>query len=128
MADAKTNYAENLVVKFLLTTDTAARPTTWFLAIHTSNPGEDAANGELSGDGYARQSVSFGVTGSVGSNTNLVTFGPATDNWGTITHFSLWDSVTGGNPLYYGPLDTSRTIETDDSLVVAIGALDIEEL
>lgn len=128
MADAKTNYAENLTVTHLLTATAVTRPSAWYVALHTSDPGEDAAVGELAGNGYTRQSATFAVTASVASNDNLITFGPATAGWGSVTHFSLWDAATGGNPLYKGALDTARTIETDDSLVIAIGALDIEEL
>lgn len=127
MADAKTNYAEAQVLKWLLTTDTTTRPTGWFVALHTGDPGEDAAANELSGDGYTRITCSFAVTDQTAANTTVATFGPATGAWGTVSHFSIWDAVSGGNPIYQGALNNSRTVGVDDRLAFDIGAMTVAE-
>lgn len=127
MGDAKTNLAENKVLRYLLTTESATRPTAWFVALHTGDPGEDADQNELSGDGYARISATFTVTGSTAENDAPITFGPATASWGTVSHFSVWDSVTGGNPLYKGELTTPRLVQETDRIAFDAGTLEISE-
>ena len=37
---AKTDYAENLALLYLMTDETYVRPTAWFVALHTGDPGE----------------------------------------------------------------------------------------
>lgn len=124
---AKSNYAETLALKYLLTTDSVTRPTAWYVALHTGAPGEDGTNAELAGNGYARKAVAFTVTDDAADNDAEIAFGPATGDWGSVSHFSLWDASSGGNCLYQGALDTARTINTDDELKVAAGALAISE-
>jgi len=127
MGDAKTNNAENKVLAWILTSGSVARPTEWYVGLHTGDPGEDADQAELVGDGYARVAVSFTVTGSTAENSISVTFGPATAPWGTVSHFSVWDAVTGGNPIYKGALTTPRAVGTSDRIAFDAGALEISE-
>jgi hypothetical protein len=39
MSTAKTNFAENLVATWMLTASAATRPTAWFVAPHSADPG-----------------------------------------------------------------------------------------
>lgn len=101
----KTNAAETLVLKWLLTAESVTRPAGQFMALHSANPTETGAVGELSGGGYARQAVSFTVNADQASNTNTISFGPATgENWQAASHFTIWSAATGGVPLYYGDI------------------------
>jgi hypothetical protein len=52
-----------------------------------------------------------------------VAFGPATSDWGDVSHFTVWDAASGGNNLWNGDLDTTRTILTDDEARFAAGEL-----
>lgn len=124
---SKTNYAETAVVDWLLGGAAPTRPTTRYLAFHTADPGETGATSELSGSGYARQAITFGAASSgSASNTSTHTY-TATGSWGTVTHFSIWDSLTTGNCLYKGALATSRTVASGESLTVASGAIVVTE-
>ena len=127
MSDAKTNLAENRVLTWLLTSGSVARPNAWFVALHTGDPGEDADQDELSGDGYARITATFTVSGSTAENGADIVFGPATAPWGTVSHFSVWDAVTGGNPLYKGALTTPRVVDATDRIAFGAGTLEISE-
>ena len=127
MSDAKTNLAENRVLTWLLTTSNVTRPTAWVVALHTGDPGEDADQAELIGDGYARIAATFTVSGSTAENDAAIIFGPATAPWGTVSHFSVWDAVTGGNPLYKGALLTPRVVDATDRIAFDVGALEISE-
>ena len=58
------NTFETTVLTWLLTNSAATRPTAWYVALFTSNPAEDASGTEVSGGAYARQSVTFTVSGN----------------------------------------------------------------
>ena len=45
-------------------------------------------------------------------NTSDVDFITATADWGTITHFGIFDAVTSGNLLFHGTLTESRTVNS----------------
>jgi hypothetical protein len=122
---ALSNYLETLLHTWHLTTGSATRPTEWYLAVGTGSS-DTGLTGEPSGNGYARQSITFGVTDDVASNTNAITFGPNTGtNWGTMSHFGIYDASTSGNLLWHGALQASKTVEVGDSLTVAIGDVDL---
>lgn len=125
---SKSNYAETAVVDWLLGGATPTRPSARYLALHTADPGETGATSELSGNGYARQAVTFGAAASgAATNTSTHTFTASGGNWGAVTHFSIWDAVSGGNELYSGALTTSRTINNGESLTVAAAAITVSE-
>jgi hypothetical protein len=113
------NYWENKILDHVLGNDTYTPPTI-YVALSASEPLDDAsAVAEPSGNGYARAetcasdwSVSSG--GSV-SNATSITFPTASGSWGTITHFALFDSATGGNMLAYGSLSQPRAISNSDT-------------
>ena len=124
---ALTNYAESQVIKWLMTNGAVTRPSAWYVALHTADPGEVGSTGELSGNGYARQSATFAEdTNGLVDNDADITFGPNTgSNWGLVSHVSVWDALTTGNCLFKGALSSSVTINVNDSLKIAAGALDL---
>lgn len=124
---ALSNFAEDLVSKWLFNAAAATRPTAWYVALHTGDPGETGASNEITGaGGYARQgSIAFTANGDgTVDNDAAITFGPCTgSDWGTISHISIWDAVTGGNCLIKGALTASKTVAVGDSLQFAAAAL-----
>ena len=46
-------------------------------------------------------------------------------DWGTITHYVVYDALTGGNLLFYGPLSKKRAIEANTIITFRAGELDI---
>lgn len=121
---ALANWAENAALDWLLGGATPTRPTTRYLALHTADPTEAGTTGELSGLGYARQAITFGAASSgAAANTSTHTFTASGGNWGSVTHCSIWDAVTGGNCIYKGALTTARTINSGESATVAAGAI-----
>jgi len=119
------NTYETIVLKWTFTTDSATRPTAWYLGLFTTDPGEASGGTEISGGAYARKAVTFSVTGDTATNTAAVEFDVATASWGTITHIAVFDASTGGNQIAYAALTTSKTIATGDVLRVPAGDLDI---
>ena len=104
---------------------------TVYLSLYTSNPAEDDSGTELSGNGYARQSVSFNAAssgaGSATGPTAAKDFTASGGNWGTVTHFGLHDASSSGNLLYYGALSEDKLIEDGDTLRFAIASITITE-
>lgn len=128
---AKTDYLENAILGHILGKGTLnfTSPPNLFVALHTQDPTEVGNIGELSGNGYARQSITFqNEGGGIFSNSGQLVFTASGGNWGSITHTSIWDASSAGNPLYYGALTTPRTINDTESLVIAIGNLTVQEL
>lgn len=113
------NYGENLVLTWLLTTSSATRPTTWYVALYTVAPGEGGGGTEVSGGSYARQAVTFTVSGTAptqAANSAAVEFPTASASWGTVVAAAIFDASTSGNLLAFADLTTSKTIDSGDVL------------
>jgi len=79
--------------------------------------------------GYSRLTCLFNAANSPAgsaSNSAPMTFGPFS-SVGSVLGVQLWDGspVASSNMLWYGTLQTARTIGIGDSLVVAAGALTV---
>lgn len=135
---AATDYLENKLADLILRGGTFAAPAKTFVALHTSTPNE-AASGEVATSAwpsYARQDAAKGGAQSaawtspadgVCRNTQQLIYamydGAAAM---TVTHFSLWDAATGGNPLVVGQLASSKTINNGDVFVIDVNKLTIQ--
>ncbi len=124
-----TNYLEKKLLDHTLGKAAYSMPPTAYLALFTSDPGETGSfAAEVTGGGYARQAITAAMaatnaTTGVSNNSNVITFGPASADWGTITHIGIIDASSGGNMLLYGALTSARTIQNGDSLQFAASSL-----
>lgn len=124
------NFLENALIDHILRNTAYAKPTTIYVGLFTT-PSSDAGPGiEVAGGSYARVQVgpslaawtqTQGGTGSASSGTGgqsanaADTIFPApTANWGTVTHFGLFDAVAGGNLLFQAALAAPKTINGGD--------------
>lgn len=125
------DYLENKLIDFLLRAQPFSAPATVYVGLFTAAPTDAGGGVEVSGGSYARGSlacslVNFAGTQGVGttavssgtsgatSNNAPVVFPTPSANWGTVTHFGVFDAPTTGNLLFYGTLSTSRTINNGD--------------
>ena len=122
------NFAENLLLDWMFTADAptaAARPTAWYVALHTGDPGETGANEVLvaTDADYVRKAVTFGAASS-GANASTAqvswTVDAASAGY-TVTHASIWDAETAGNCLISGALTSPRTLAALGVLTFEIG-------
>jgi hypothetical protein len=123
-----TNYAEDLVLDWLLTNAAATRPTAWYVALYTVAPGETGGGTEVSGGSYARTAVTFTVSGTApttASNSAAVEFAAATASWGTVVAAGIFDASTSGNLLAFANLTTSKTVDSGDVLRFNTGEIDV---
>lgn len=121
------NLFETRVLTWLFTGDAVTRPSSFYVALFTSNPAEDASGTEVStsGTAYARQSVTFSVSGNTASNTAAIEFPTATASYGTVTHVGVFDASSGGNLIAYAALTTSKAIDTGDVMRIPASDLDV---
>jgi hypothetical protein len=122
-----TDYSEKAMNDWLMTGQTVTRPAAWYVGLCSTTTDDTQTGGmEITGTGYARQSITFGATSSPGgqtSNTSAVTF-TAGAAWGTAVDLIICDAATGGNRLWHGPLNASRNFQANgDSLTIPVGAL-----
>lgn len=119
---AFTTTLENNVLDHVLANTAYTQPTAVYGALFTTATDDTGGGTEVSAGGYARVQIEMdAASGGSASNTNDETFGPATANWGTVSHFALYDAATAGNMLIHGALSASKTIETNDELKFAAG-------
>lgn len=118
------NFAETKYLDHVLGNTPWTMPTTVYLGLATANP-DDASLTEISGNGYARQAITFGAAASrAAANSSTNAFTASGGGWGTITHYGIFDALTGGNLIHYGALATSKTISgSGDSLSIAAGQI-----
>lgn len=119
------NTFETTVLTWSFTTSSATRPTEWHIALYTASPSDPGGGTEVSGGGYARQAVTFTVSGNTASNNAAIEWPVATSAYGTVTDVGVFDASTGGNLIAYAALTTSKAIDTGDVFRLPSGDLDV---
>jgi hypothetical protein len=123
---AMSDYLENEILDHILGTGAYTMPSTVYVGLSTGSFNDDNSGTELSGSGYARQSIAFNAASNgTADNSGAVDFPAATGSWGTVSHFGLFDASTSGNLLIHGALTASKTVATGDILRIAAGDMDI---
>jgi len=121
-----TNYTEDALLDHLLGTAEYTQPTI-YVGLFTAAPNDDGGGTEVSGGNYARVEVSAwdaAVDGAT-ANTGAITFTKATDAWGTVSHFGLFDAASAGNLLAWCAATAEKPVASGDTYVIEAGALDI---
>lgn len=123
---AMSNYLENALINATLRNTTYTSPALVYVGLFTTDPTDAGTGTEVSGGSYVRETVTFGApSNGVSTNSADVEFDQATANWGTVTHFGIYDASSAGNLLYHGALTSSKTIETGDILKITTGNLSV---
>lgn len=110
---------------------TYTMPSNLYVSLSTADPTDDASgDAPPGGYDYARVSTASGdwedAASGATQNANAVTFPAANGgDWGTITHFAIWDAATVGNLLYYAALDASKAVNDGNTAKFLAGALDV---
>lgn len=123
------DYWENEVLDHLFGKGVYTPPTI-YVGLSTADPGDDGTGlSEPVGNGYARMQTAASdwstASGGLLGNINAITFAAATGNWGTVTHFALFDAASAGHMLTHGALTQAKTINSGDVARFAGGDLSI---
>lgn len=127
-----TTYFLNLVAGNVFRSKTTpAIPANYYIGLSKTAPNMSGSGvSEPSGGGYSRvklTGLSAPSNGTV-TNSNAIDFNESTASWGTVTHFVVFDALTGGNLLMYGQLTTSRSVEPSTIMTIKAGALTLSVL
>jgi len=126
------DYLEVELRKHVFRTGSFTKPAALHVGLFTAAPSDAGGGTEVSGGSYARVArapldanwTAPDSTGGVTANAALITFAAPTANWGTVTHFAIFDAASGGNLITWGALSASRIINNNDAAPeFAIGAL-----
>jgi hypothetical protein len=131
---AMTNYLENKLVDHIFRNTAFAMPSIVAVGLMTAVSDPEVptlSEVSTSGTGYGRVQVgpsvstwksTNGTTSGVSSGTNGTTsnaapvqFAAPTGNWGVVTHFGVFDALTGGNCLFIGTLSQPKTVNSGDA-------------
>lgn len=120
-------YFLDLVAGNVFGTKTTPAIPQYYIGLSTTAPSIDGTGvtEPSSSAGYARvelDSLSEPNNGTV-SNTAAVSFPETTAPWGTVSHYVIFDSQTGGNLLIYNALSEAKVMQTSDVLTFKTGDL-----
>jgi hypothetical protein len=109
------NFLELEILDHVFRNSAYTAPSTIYVALFTSAPNDAGGGTEVSGNGYARQSMAFSAasSGSI-ANSGSVEFPTATGDQGTIVAMGLFDASSSGNLLAYGSLTANKTVSSGD--------------
>lgn len=119
MAGSFTTEFDNRSLDWVYGGSTPTRPTNRFLALYSADPNGKPGTGgtELTGNGYARQSVAFTAASASSTNNNAdVDFVVSGGNWLDVTAGQIMDASTAGTVISYD-LALSITGITDGDTV-----------
>lgn len=129
---AMSDYLENKLTDLIFRGQAFTAPVTLHVSLHTAATTDAGGGTEVTGGSYARVAVTANLTnwsgtqsagstaassgtGGVSSNNGAITFPAPTANWGSVTHFAIWDASSGGNMLIHGALGTAKTVNNGDA-------------
>ncbi len=121
------NYVENKLLDHVLKVASFTPPTI-YIGLSTADPTDDGSGlAEPSGKGYLRVEVEewSAAASRASQNEVMIEFPEARGSWGVITHFALFDSLSGGNMLGHGSLAESKTVNSGDSIYFEAGMVDV---
>lgn len=135
MGSGVSPYLANLFLNQVFLGLSPELPTTGYVALGTggvngTGPGfsDSTTNNELpSGFNYGRQTATFSNSvfnvPSLGATSNITTFnyGNATNNFGLVTQFAIFDAVTSGNLLVWSDLLATQLVTTGNPMAFAGG-------
>jgi len=118
------NYAELKILGH--TTGQAAwtMPTNSYVKLHTADPGEDATTAAATNTTRVVAAWSAASAGAIATSATITWTNVSTTE--TYTHWSLWDALTAGNPLWSGALSTSASVTAGDTFQITSLTLSLD--
>lgn len=126
-------YAGVTLTEALFNGGSSSLPTTWYVALFTTQPSGGTGGTEASYTGYARVALSnnttdfAAVSSTTGQTSNAVqvTWPTNTGSPQTVVGFGFFDAATGGNLWMDETFTTSQTVNTNTAPYASIGNLTI---
>jgi len=128
MAGSISNWLELELLDHVLKTGSYSVPTNIYVALSTADPLDDGTGiSEPAGGSYARVVMNSwdAAAARATENTSQITFAQAEQDFGTITHWAIFDAITGGNFLAHGDFTTGKACPIGTNLYIAAGDIDV---
>lgn len=127
MADF-TAFSINEMIDWLTGVASPVATGTRYITTFNGNPqagGTENINTITGSSNRIAMTASMGASsGGAATNTGVVTFTASAAGSATVDYTAIYDAITGGN-LLASTAVTSKSVQTNDSLSIAIGDLDI---
>jgi hypothetical protein len=128
-------YLGNMVLEAALRGGAFTVPARVYVSLHTADPGPTGLNEVTTAawPSYTRKDPAQGAAVATGfdpvatkttKNSKQMNYG-ANDGTVdvTVTHAAVWDALTAGNMLVYGPLVSTKVFAPSDEATIKIGKL-----
>lgn len=127
MAGSLSDFLENELLDHVLKTGAYSVPTDIYVALSTADPLDSSTGIAEPGNGYARVVMNDwdASTSRATENTNQITFPQSTGDWGTISHWAIYDTLSSGNFLAHGDFTVSKECPLGTNLYIAVGDIDV---
>lgn len=141
MAGSMSDVYEKKVLDLIFRNDNASATeplglddTNVWIGLFTATPSDTGGGTEVTGGSYARAAVArtgagfdaaSGASPAETANTGEVEFPTATELWGTVTQFGIFDAVSGGNLIFWGDVLEAKIVGVGDTVSYAAGTLTV---
>ena len=122
---AMSDYLEAELLDHVFGGGDYTRPANLYFALFTAAPSDSGGGTEVTGGSYARVNMTNDATNfpaatttagvTTKKNGTTIQFAQATANWGTVTHWGVFDASTSGNLIVHGALSASRSVVSGDA-------------
>lgn len=123
------DYLANKLLNFVFNGGTYSPPATVYVALFTTTLTAGGVGTEVTGGAYARNAFTANTTNFPTTTTRQVAnavasaFAIASAGWGTVQYYGIYDALTAGNLLWFGPVTPNKTVGIGDALTVSINLL-----
>jgi len=132
MAGSLSDYAENKILSHSVGKATWAAISNVYIALYKVTPNENTNGEEIAtlegavSTNYSRLQTTADSwadpTGGSITNSQTLSFGPASVPWGDVEGVAVLDASTGGNIIWYGTFTSPRAIAAGEKLIFDPGA------
>ncbi len=128
---SRSNYSEVKVLDHEFGGAAYTQPAAHYVKLHLGDPGEDCTANPATE--VTRKVVTWNAASSPGgtktsaSQVQWTSYATISGGTETLTHFSIWDAVTSGNPLRSGALTTPVPIASGGTVTAAAGAITLTD-
>lgn len=120
-----TDYLENALINHVLRNTALTSPTTVYIGLLSATPTDSTAGTELTGNGYARQSLAFAAPSAGTASTSAgVTFTASGGDWARAYAIGIYDASTAGNLLFYKGI-SGKLVKDGETLTIDSGNLTV---
>jgi len=121
----KSYYADNTALNLFLRSTPYAPPAQTYLGLYTVAPTPAGGGTEVAGNGYVRVAITFlpPSNGQAASMADVVFPVCIIADWTTVVAFGVFDSISGGNLLYFANLSSSRYVAVNDQIKFPAGQI-----